>query len=141
MPERRRGRRIGELAASAGVTVDTLRYYEREGLVSKPARTSGGFRIYPPETVQRLRLIKQAQALGLTLRDIRLLFGYDARRGPERCARVRGVIAKRLADVDERIRELRTFRRALRTALRECDDAVGRPQDADCPVAEQLEAV
>ena len=113
-----KGRRIGEFAASAGVTVDTLRYYEREGLLPKAARTGGGFRVYAPETVHQLRLIKQAQGLGLSLREIRRLFGNDARRGRDHCTQVRSVIAKRMADVDQRIRDLRVSTNAADGASR-----------------------
>src|SRR5207244_3854748 len=98
--------------------------YEREGLLPKPARTSGGFRVYAPDTVQRLRVIKQAQGLGLSLREIRRLFGHGARQGRERCVQVRTALADHLADVDQRMRQLRAFRRTLPAALSECDEAL-----------------
>ena len=129
-----KGRHIGDLAAAAGVSVDTLRYYEREGLLPKPGRTDGGFRVYAPESVQRIRFIKQAQGLGLSLREIRQLIGFD--RG--QCASVRDVIAKRLADVDARLEELRSFRKMLRSALKECETALRRSTEAECPVVPYL---
>lgn len=70
------GYQIGEVAARSGLTPDTLRYYERLGLLSPAGRTSGGFRVYSQQTLERLRFIKQAQALGFTLREIRDLVTY-----------------------------------------------------------------
>src|SRR5687767_9586902 len=110
-------RRIGSLAVTAGVTVDTLRYYEREGLLPRPGRTAGGFRLYTQEIAQRLLFIKQARLLGLTLREIRELVQPDNRR----CSEMRRVIAERLADVDRRLDELASFRSTLQTALERCD--------------------
>src|SRR5262245_7566707 len=113
MRHRTKATRIGALAAAAGVTVDTLRYYEREGLLPRPSRTAGGCREYAPEIAGRLRFIGQAQRLGLSLCEIRQL--VEPENG--RCAAVREMIAARLADVDERVRELQSFRRTLRGAL------------------------
>ena len=67
---------IGELAARSGLTPDALRYYERLGLLARPQRTSGGFRVYQVETLERLRFIKQAQMVGLTLNEIAALVTY-----------------------------------------------------------------
>jgi DNA-binding transcriptional MerR regulator len=128
--------RIGALAAAAGVTVDTLRYYEREGLLPPASRTAGGFRLYSPDIAQRLQFIKRAQQLGLTLREIRQLVQ------PEncRCSAVRDVITERLADVERRLRELVAFRKTLRKALARCDETLGRSKRAACPVAKRLES-
>lgn len=127
-------RRIGALAAAAGVTVDTLRFYEREGLLPRASRTAGGFRLYTPEIVQRLRFIRQAQQLGLSLREIRQLVEPDN----GRCSAVRDVIAARLADVDRRLAELTSFRRTLKKALEQCDATLGRSRNAACPVVRRL---
>ena len=72
---------IGELAAHAGLKADALRYYERLGMISPAARTTGGFRVYSADVVERLRFIKQAQLSGLTLAEIRELLRADGRRG------------------------------------------------------------
>jgi DNA-binding transcriptional MerR regulator len=69
---------IGELASRSGITPDTVRYYERLRLLPRPPRTNGGFRVYTAETLERVRFIRQAQALGLTLHDIRELLGYQS---------------------------------------------------------------
>src|SRR5258707_12948476 len=76
--------RIGELSTKSGLSRDALRYYERLGLMPRARRTSGGFRLYPPGTLDRIRFIKQAQLHGLTLREIRELLGFQDRRGRER---------------------------------------------------------
>lgn len=126
--------RIGALAAVAGVTVDTLRYYEREGLLPRASRTAGGFRLYTQESAQRLRFIKQARQLGLSLREIRQL--VDPENG--RCSAVRDLIAHRLTDVDRRLHELTAFRKTLQIALERCEQTLGRSKSAACPVAHTL---
>jgi DNA-binding transcriptional MerR regulator len=127
-------RRIGALAASAGVTVDTLRFYEQQGLLPRAVRTAGGFRLYPPESAERLRFIAQARQVGLSLREIRQLVEPDN----ARCVAVRGVIAERLSDVDRKLRELARFRRTLAVALERCDQTLSRSKNAPCAVARQL---
>jgi DNA-binding transcriptional MerR regulator len=127
-------RRIGALAASAGVTVDTLRFYEQQGLLPPAVRTAGGFRLYPPESAERLRFIAQAREVGLSLREIRQLVEPDN----ARCAAVRKVIAERMADVDRKLRELALFRQTLEIALERCDQTLSRSKNAACSVARQL---
>ena len=127
-------RRIGALAAVAGVSVDTLRFYEHEGLLPRAARTAGGFRLYTPENAQRLQFITQARQVGLSLREIRQLVEPDN----ARCAAVRNVIAERLTDVERKLHELASFRRTLRVALRRCDETLSRSKKAACSVARQL---
>lgn len=126
--------RIGGLAEAAGVTVDTLRYYEREGLLPQVSRTAGGFRCYSEDAAHRLRFIKQARELGLSLREIRQLVDPDN----AGCAAMRQLLADRLADVERRQRELAAFRKTLKTALERCDKTLGRAKDAPCPVVRQL---
>jgi DNA-binding transcriptional MerR regulator len=127
-------RRIGALAAAAGLTVDTLRFYERERLIPAPTRTTGGFRVYPPEIAERLRFIKQARELGLSLREIRQLVEPD----DGHCCAVRDVLAARLADVDRRLDDLTSFRKTLQIALKRCERTLSRSKNAACPVAGQL---
>lgn len=128
-------RRIGALAAASGVTVDTLRYYEREGLLPPADRTAGGFRLYTKEIAQRLRFIKQARQLGLTLREIRQLVEPDN----SCCSAMREVIAARLTDVEAKLKELSAFRRTLKHALDRCEENRAHAQDEACPVAHRLE--
>jgi DNA-binding transcriptional MerR regulator len=126
--------RIGDLADAAGVTVDTLRYYEREGLLPHIDRTAGGFRCYSENTARRLEFIKQARELGLSLREIRQLVDPEN----ARCSTVRGVLVDRLADVDRRMQDLAVFRKTLQTALERCEETLERSKNASCPVVRQL---
>ena len=126
--------RIGVLAEVVGVTVDTLRYYEREGLLPPSSRTAGGFRLYAPEIAERVRFIKQAQMVGLSLREIHQLVAPD----DFRCATAREVMAARLTDVDRRLRELTSFRSMLQAALEQCDRTLSRSTEAPCAVAREL---
>ena len=127
---------IGELAARSGLTPDALRYYERLGLLPEPNRTAGGFRVYQRTTEERLRFIKQAQALGLTLHEIRDLVSYKDKGGRARCRRVRDRLAAKLAELEARLAELQDFRRTLKRYLQECEDALKEPVEKECPVVE-----
>lgn len=129
--------RIGEVATKVGVTRDTLRYYERLGVLPKARRTEGGLRAYGDDIVNRVRFIQQAQALGMTLKDVRQLVVDQGRPGRERCKKVRDLLAFRLADVDEKLAELREFRRTLRSHLEACEKAL-RADNPACPVMEEL---
>jgi DNA-binding transcriptional MerR regulator len=125
---------IGDLADAAGLTVDTLRYYEREGLLTGVNRTAGGFRCYSDDALRRLAFIKQARELGMSLRDIRQLVAPEN----AQCSSVRAAIVERLADVERRLHELEAFRSTLQSALQGCDKALNRSKKAACPVAGQL---
>jgi DNA-binding transcriptional MerR regulator len=130
--------RIGELSAHSGVSRDALRYYERLGLMPRARRTTGGFRLYPPGTLERIRFIKQAQLHGLTLREIRELLGFQDRRGRERCRSVQRLLTQKLADVDGRLEQLQEFRQTLRSYLSQCERALGGGTDEECPVVRDL---
>ena len=108
--------RIGELAQRAGTSPDTLRYYERVGLLPRPARTPAGYRLYDSSVAERVAFIKKAQALGLTLHEIREVLRVAARGTPP-CEHVRGALQHHLRDVDARIGELQTLRATLQRAL------------------------
>lgn len=101
--------RAGQAAAELGVGVQTLHYYEREGLVPAPPRSESGYRLYPPELMDRLRFIRQAQALGLSLSEIRETLDLVAI-GESPCGRVQAALADRLAEVDRRLQQLTAFR-------------------------------
>ncbi len=107
---------IGKLASLAAVTPDTLRYYERLGLVPAPPRTNGGYRLYDPSLVQRIGFIRKAQALSLSLDEVREILRV-ADQGTPPCEHVRATLTLRLHDVDARIAELHTLRRTLARAL------------------------
>ena len=130
---------IGELAARSGLTADTLRYYERLGLLPPPQRTAGGFRVYPLATLDRLSFIKQAQSLGLSLQEIRDLVSYTDGGGLRRCRRVRDLLERKLADLDARLTELQEFRWTLRGYFEECERTLADRDRLECPVIEHLE--
>jgi DNA-binding transcriptional MerR regulator len=131
------GYRIGEVAAKTGVTVDTLRYYERLGVLPRARRTTGGLRQYGDDVLRHVRFIQQAQTLGLTLKDVRQLLSDQGRVGRERCRKVRDLLDRRLKDVDAKLLELRAFRRTLRTHLTDCERAL-QHENAICPVMTEL---
>ncbi|WP_327370705.1 heavy metal-responsive transcriptional regulator [Streptomyces sp. NBC_01217] len=109
--------RIGELAAAGGLTTKTIRFYEQAGLLSAPPRTSGGYRDYPQHAVSRLGFIREAQAAGLTLAEIRSVLALrDSGQAP--CAQVGALIHQHLAEIDRRMAELREARAALRELAR-----------------------
>lgn len=107
--------RIGELAAQAGVGIQTLRYYERRGLIGKPLRRPSGYRDYGPETVRLIRLIKWAQRLGFTLDETREMVSMMENRTPGGAVRARA--ARKIHDIDERIRDLQSMRAALQSLV------------------------
>jgi DNA-binding transcriptional MerR regulator len=130
--------RIGELSAQSGVSRDALRYYERLGLMPRARRTTGGFRLYPPGTLARIRFIKQAKLNGLTLREIRELLGFQDRQGHDRCRRVQSLLTRKLADVDGRLQQLEEFRETLHNYLVQCARTLGGGTDEECPVVREL---
>src|SRR5919199_6927108 len=97
--------RTGEVAAEAGVNVQTLRYYERRGLLPEPARRESGYRVYGPDAVRRVRFIKRAQELGFGLREAESLLAL-ATGGPESCEAARELAETKVAELDRRIADL-----------------------------------
>ncbi|HXF66458.1 MAG TPA: heavy metal-responsive transcriptional regulator [Burkholderiales bacterium] len=129
------GLTIGKVARGAGLAVDTVRYYEREGLLEKPARTPGGYRRYSPEAVKRLQFIRQAKELGFTLAEIRELLTLKV--APDKsCADVRARAQAKIADVESRIAQLERMKRALEQLAASCS---GRGPTSECPILEALE--
>lgn len=121
---------IGRLARTAGVHVETVRYYQRRGLLPLPPKPPRGTRVYPPETLARLRFIKRAQELGFTLREIADLL----RLGDGECREMRALAEGKHADIAARIKDLRAMQRALQRLIRACRDG---PQ-ARCPIIQAL---
>ncbi len=120
--------RIGQLASLTGATADTLRYYERLGLLPHPARTNGGYRLYDHAALDRIALIRKAHALGLTLREVGDVLDI-ASGGREPCAHVRALLERRLGEIRAKIADLRSLARTLGRALAE----VGRrPANRAC---------
>ena len=103
---------IGQVAKQASLTTEAIRFYEREGLLPKPSRTHTGYRLYANPVLGKLRFIRQARTLGLSLQEIKEIFKM-ARIGRTPCSRVRELLADKLTDLDQKIAELRQFRREL----------------------------
>jgi Hg(II)-responsive transcriptional regulator len=122
--------RTSDLAGQAGVNSETLRYYERRGLLTEPPRTSGGYRDYPDAAVELLRFIKRAQKLGFTLDEVEELLHLDGG-GPESCDAARAMAQARKADLEARIADLQRMRDSLVDLVATCD----LPRaDRSCPL-------
>ena len=119
---------IGELAEACAVSRDTLRFYERERLLPAPKRSASGYRLYEHEDASRVRFVRRAQAMGLTLEDIRELLRVRSLKTPEQCRRVAARLEVRVADVDQKIAELQAFREELKTSLERCERAISREE-------------
>lgn len=125
--------RAGELAAATGVNRETLRYYERRGLLARPDRSPGGHRLYPAEAVTRLRVVKAAQRLGFTLDEVRELL--EAGRAHRRNAGLQVQAREKLAEVEARIADLTTIRDNLAAAVAMgCDDLHECATSDCCPI-------
>ena len=129
------GLTIGKVARGAGLAIDTVRYYEREGLLQKPARTAAGYRQYPADAVARLRFIRQAKELGFSLAEIKHLLALRVTPGKS-CADVRARAEAKIADVEQRIAQLNRMRGALTKLAVACS---GRGPTSECPILEALE--
>lgn len=119
--------RIGALAAQTGTSADSIRHYERLGLLPPPARTDGGYRMYPPDALDRVRLIRGAVRAGFSLKDLRtFLQQRDA--GGTPCGKVRGAAEQILQGVDRQIAELQETRTNLEAMLRDWDRRLAAAQ-------------
>jgi MerR family transcriptional regulator, copper efflux regulator len=123
---------IGALAKHAGVGIDTVRYYERNGLLSPKARLASGYRRYGAAELSRLRFIRRAQVLGFSLKEVRELLALSKRRD---VARVKRVAERRLADVEQRIANMKRVRNGLISLIAACPGH--GPLDA-CPILNAL---
>ncbi len=126
---------IGQVARAASVHIETLRYYERRGLVPKPPRSPSLYRKYPDETVPRVQFVKHAQDLGFSLREIRELLSMRA--SPKaRCADVKRRAETKIDEIESKIRALNAMRRALVRLVAQCD---GKLPASACPILESLD--
>lgn len=132
--EGRRMLKIGDVSKRSGVGVEALRFYEKSGLLDKPSRTYGGYRVYGEDVLERLAFIKQAQALGFSLEEIRRIV-EDARKGQSPCDEVREIVRRRMEELDARLRELQRHRKELKATLEEWDK-VGRAPGHICGLIE-----
>ena len=134
----RDGLTIGDLAERSQVSRDTLRFYERRRLLSAPRRTASGYRLYREDDANRVRFIRRAQTMGLTLEDIQELLRAQTLETADQCRRVASRLRARIEAVDEKIAELRAFRAELARGLRDCERAGATP--SCCPVVLDLAA-
>lgn len=129
------GLTIGRLAEQSGVGVETLRFYERKGLLRKPPRTESNYRMYPADAAQRVRFIRRAQELGFSLKEILELLSMRAR--PRmKCADVLKRAEDKIVDIDERIRSLEAMKKALSKLVSQCS---GRTPVTECPILDAMD--
>jgi MerR family mercuric resistance operon transcriptional regulator len=125
---------IGSLADEAGVNVETIRYYQRRGLMPEPDKPTHGHRRYAGDAVKRVRFIKRAQVLGFTLEEIDSLLELD---DAHACAETRDLAAKKLQVIEDKLTDLKAMRKALTALMQQCDS--GSPRGA-CPIIHALAA-
>jgi DNA-binding transcriptional MerR regulator len=127
--------RTGQVAEQAGVNVQTLRYYERRGLLPKPARRESGYRVYGPDAVHTVRFIKRAQELGFDLGDAESLLALAAG-GPESCGAARELADEKIAELDRRIADLLAMRDSLGRLAATC----AKPRaERECPLLQSIQ--
>lgn len=129
---------IGVVAKKVGVSVDTVRFYERNGLLARPPRTEGGFRRYAERDVETLAFVRRVQGLGFKLSEIRGLLRLRGNR-LQPCAPVKHRLEEKLADVQRKLGDLHKLEHELRLALRGCNREL-RKRDAHCPILREGEA-
>ncbi|MBI4430989.1 MAG: heavy metal-responsive transcriptional regulator [Candidatus Omnitrophica bacterium] len=130
---------IGEAAKATDTSIDTIRYYEKLGLLEKPARSMGGFRLYPKEAIEKLRFIKKAQALGLTLKEINGIMRCSQEGLKPCCDLVRKLFTKKIDEFGSKIKELQRMKKDLEALLSEWigpKEAKKRPYTV-CPQIER----
>jgi MerR family mercuric resistance operon transcriptional regulator len=126
---------VGQVADRAGIGLETVRFYERQGLIEEPPRSASGYREYPQAVVARIRFIRRAKELGFTLKEIKELLSL--RLDPATtCADVKSRTEAKIADIEARIRSLRKMNKALVKLTAACS---GRGTSSECPILQALE--
>lgn len=125
---------IGRLADEAGVNVETIRYYQRRGLMAEPDKPTSGHRRYASDAIKRVRFIKRAQALGFTLEEVGSLLELDETCA---CAETQELAAHKLQVIEEKLADLKAMRTALTSLLRQCDTGIAK---GSCPIIHALAA-
>ncbi len=118
---------ISKAAQRAGVGIETIRYYQRRGLIEEPAKPVEGYRLYPEQTIAQVRFIKRAQELGFSLKEVKTLVEL----GDEKCLETRDLAVLKLELVQTKIRDLQSIENNLRDLIRYCDT---RREDEACPI-------
>lgn len=125
---------IGKLAHSAGVNIQTIRFYQRRGLISAPPRPIGGVRRYSPDAVARVKFIKRAQRLGFTLDEVALLLGLSDGR---HCAETKALAERKLTMVEEKMNDLAAIQKVLKGLVKKCSKG---SRKLGCPIIDALAA-
>lgn len=128
----KKGLPIGRLAKKSGVNVETIRYYQRIGLVEEPAKPARGYRQYPAGTVDRVRFIKRAQVLGFSLNEITLLLGLS---DGKHCADTEALAKKKLTTVEQKIADLAAIKKTLAALIAQCSEG---SRGYGCPIIDTL---
>jgi Hg(II)-responsive transcriptional regulator len=126
---------ISEAAEQAGVNAQTLRYYERRGLVPKPPRRTSGYRDFPQDSVRVVRFIKRAQDLGFTLDEVEELLRLRRQSGRNR-AKIRSVAQRKIVQIEQKIAELERMKRALAMLVQACHEGTA----LECPIIDALDS-
>ena len=128
--------RIGQFAQRAAVNLQTIRYYEREGLLPEPPRLSSGYRLYTDSMVRRVRFIKRAQEIGFSLAEIRELLSLRADGRRER-NEVRAIAQAKIADIEDKMRTLKAMKAVLNRLTERCS---GCGPASECPILESIDS-
>jgi MerR family mercuric resistance operon transcriptional regulator len=126
---------IGRLAKEAGVNLETVRFYERRGLLPRPPRSASGYRLFPAEAARRLRFIRRAQELGFSLKEVGELLSLRVSRRTTSAA-IRARAETKIADIQEKIRSLESMKKTLQKLTKVCDGCVPL---AECPILDSLD--
>lgn len=126
---------IGEVASQTGITVETVRFYEKKTLIDAPLRSESGYRQYPLETVKRIRFILRAKDVGFTLKDIGELLELRQEPGNS-CTDIKVRTSRKIEEVDHKIEDLRRIREALARMIMKCS---GKGSLSECPILEELD--
>jgi DNA-binding transcriptional MerR regulator len=132
--------RIGQVASETGLSIDTIRFYEKQGLLKRSPRTEGGFRLFGTGDIETLKFVRKAQELGFSLNEIRELLILRAEHVPA-CSHVKELLVQKLTAVDQKIMELRSLELSLKRALRKCKRELKTAtpgHDSCCPVLEEI---
>ena len=123
----------GQLARETGVNIETIRYYERRGLIPEPPRRESGYREYTPKYIERIHFIKRAQALGFTLKEISELLAVAD--GNPACKDIRKFAEDKVKDIETRIHDLQKMKTVLKDLIKKC---LGKRKISECPIIESL---
>jgi len=132
--------RIGQVAQETGLSIDTIRFYEKQGLLKRSPRSEGGFRLFGISDIETLKFVRKAQELGFSLNEIRELLILRADHVPA-CSHVKELLEQKLTAVEQKITELQGLERSLKHALRKCKQELKTAtpgHDGCCPVLEEI---